>query len=140
KELLEVIRDRIARDSIAKAEREAREAKRPRTLYLRQGERLAQLSVSPNGRYLLFTTALQAPAARQTIVPNYVTVSGYTEDLTVRTKVGDVLGSGRAGVMKLPSGEVTWLRLIPGDTTAIPSMVTSLGWNEAGTQALVLAE
>jgi dipeptidyl aminopeptidase/acylaminoacyl peptidase len=140
KALLEVVRDRVTRDSIAKAERDADLAERPKVLYLQAGERVTQLSVSPNGRALLFSTSSAAPNAKQTNVPNYVTLSGYTEDLLVRTKVGDVLGGARAGVMQLPSGNVTWLKPIPGDSTALPSMLALLGWNDAGTQALVFSE
>ncbi|HEX4935277.1 MAG TPA: hypothetical protein VFV33_18970, partial [Gemmatimonadaceae bacterium] len=140
KALFDVIRDRVVRDSIDKAERDAQLAERPTTLYLQANERVTQLSVSPSGRTLLFATTIGAPAATQTIVPNYVTLSGYTEDLVVRTKVGDVLGGGRLGVMQLPSGKVSWLRPIPGDSAAIPSILALLGWNDAGTQALVFAE
>jgi dipeptidyl aminopeptidase/acylaminoacyl peptidase len=138
--LFDAVRDRARRDSLDKAERDARTAQRPRTLYLQPNERVTQLSVSPNGRSLLFATTLSASAARQTIVPNYVTLNGYTEDLLVRTKAGDLLGSGRVGAMQLPSGQVTWLRPIPGDSTAIPSLLAFLGWNDAGTHALVFAE
>jgi dipeptidyl aminopeptidase/acylaminoacyl peptidase len=74
------------------------------------------------------------------VVPNFVTRSGYTEDLLVRTKVGDELAGGRAGIMQLPSGAVRWLRPIPGDSTAIPSITALMGWNDAGTHALMLAE
>lgn len=140
KALLEVVRDRVMRDSIAKAERDADLAERPKALYLLPNERIAQFSVSPSGRAILFTTASSAPNAKQTNVPNYVTLSGYTEDLLVRTKVGDVLGGARVGVMQVPSGNVTWLRPIPGDSTAIPSILALLGWNDAGTQALVFSE
>lgn len=140
KALLEVVRDRVLRDSIAKAERDADLAERPKALYLLPNERITQFSVSPSGRAILFATATSQPNARQTNVPNYVTLSGYTEDLLVRTKVGDVLGGARVGVMQVPSGSVTWLRPIPGDSTAIPSMLSLLGWNDAGTQALVFSE
>jgi len=140
KELFEVVRDEVTRDSIAKAEREADLARYPKILYLNPNERVTQLSVSPNGRTLLFTTTISTSNAKQTVVPKFVTLSGYTEDLLVRTKVGDVLGGGRAGVMELPSGRVRWLHAIPGDTTAIPSITALLGWNDAGTQALLFAE
>ena len=139
-ELFESVRDRVARDSLAKSEREAALAQRPTTLYLRANERVTQLSVSPSGRALLFTTTISTNDAKQTVVPNYVTLSGYTEDLLVRTKVGDALNGGRAGMMRLPGGQLSWLHPIPGDTTAIPSIVAALGWNDAGTQALVFAE
>ncbi len=140
KELFEVVRDEVTRDSIAKAERDAELARYPKILYLNPNERVTQLSVSPNGRTLLFTTTISTNNAKQTVVPKFVTLSGYTEDLLVRTKVGDVLGGGRAGVMELPSGRVRWLHAIPGDTTAIPSITALLGWNDAGTQALLFAE
>ncbi|MEP7381959.1 MAG: prolyl oligopeptidase family serine peptidase [Gemmatimonadota bacterium] len=140
KELFEVVRDEVVRDSINKAERDAELARYPKILYLNANERLTQLSVSPNGRTLLFTTTISTNSAKQTVVPKFVTLSGYTEDLLVRTKVGDTLGGGRAGVMQLPGGQVRWLHPIPGDTTAIPSITALLGWNDAGTQALLFAE
>jgi len=138
--LFDAVRERALRDSLDKAERDAQLAERPRTLYLQPNERITQLSVAPNGRALLLATTITTQAARQTIVPNYVTLTGYTEDLLVRTKVGDTLGGGRVGVMQLPEGRVTWLRPIPGDSTAVPSLLALLGWNDAGTQALVFAE
>ena len=140
KALFEVVRDQVARDSIAKARRDLQLAERPKTLYLQANERIAQLSVSGNGRTLLFTTSITSPGAKQTSVPNYVTLSGYTEDLVVRTKVGDAQSAGRVAMMQLPAGTVSWLHPIPGDSTAIPSFTAVLGWNDAGTQALLFAE
>lgn len=140
KELFEVIRDQWTRDSIVKAEREANDAKHPKTLYLLPNERITQLSVSPNGRALLFATAIQNPSARQVAVPNYVTKSGYTEDIIGRTKVGDAQSAGRIAFMSLPSGNVRWLHPIPSDTTQAPSITALLGWNDAGTAGLVFAE
>jgi dipeptidyl aminopeptidase/acylaminoacyl peptidase len=141
KALFESVRDRARADSIARAQREAREKLRPRALYLLPNERIAQLSVSPNGRALLLTTTIAAPNARQTNVPNYVTSSGYTEDLVVRTKVGDTQTGGRVAFMELPSGSLRWLKPISTDTTQrAASSVTVLGWNDAGTKALLFAE
>jgi hypothetical protein len=59
-------------------------------------------------------------------VPNYVTTSGYTEELTVRTKVGDAQSGGRVAYMKLPSGDLTWLQVVPSDTTKPPSQATDV--------------
>jgi dipeptidyl aminopeptidase/acylaminoacyl peptidase len=138
--LFEVIRDRARRDSIAQAIREAREKLRTKALYLRQNERVTGISVSPTGKALILTTTIQTQGSRQTIVPNWVTMSGYTEDLTVRTKVGDVQSGGRAAFMELPSGDIRWLGAIPRDSTEAPSITAVLGWNDAGTQALLFAE
>jgi dipeptidyl aminopeptidase/acylaminoacyl peptidase len=68
-----------------------------------------------------------------------VTRSGYTEELTVRTKVGDAQSAGRVALMSLPSGRVQWLKLIPGDSARPASQLSLLGWNEQGDAALVLA-
>ena len=140
RELFGVLRDEVRQDSITRAERLWREGQRVRTLYLQPNERVTGLSVSPAGNALILTTTIQIPGARQTIVPNWVTLNGYTEDLTVRTKVGDVQNGGRAAYMSLPSGEVKWLRPIPRDSTEVPSITAVLGWNDAGTAALLFAE
>ena len=137
--LFEAIRDRIARDSIVKAEREAAEAANTKPLHLQSNERIAQLSVSPSGRALLLTTFITA-TPRQAIVPAFVTTSGYTEDLTIRSKVGDNQTGGRLAFMELPTGKVTWLKPIPSDTTRTAGSIRSLGWNAAGNQALLFVE
>jgi dipeptidyl aminopeptidase/acylaminoacyl peptidase len=83
---------------------------------------------------------VQAEKAAQTKVPNYVTTSGYTEELTVRTKVGDAQAGGRVAYMRLPSGDLTWLQVVPSDTTRPPSQATTLGWSDDGSAALIFAE
>ena len=140
KELFAVVRDRARADSVAKAEREASEAARPKVLHLMADERVTGLSVSPNGRALLLTTTIRTPSAKQTIVPNYVTLSGYTEDMVVRTKVGDAQAAAASRSCRSRNGTVSWLRPIPTDTVRAPGLVAALGWNDAGSDALVVAE
>src|SRR5688500_1466155 len=140
RELFEVIRDRARADSIREAERKAREALRVKPFYLGTNERISSLSVSPTANALLLVTTVPAERSLQTRVPNYVTTTGYTEELTVRTKVGDTQSGGRVAFMKLPSGDLTWLQVVPADTTRPPSQVTALGWTDDGSAALVFAE
>jgi dipeptidyl aminopeptidase/acylaminoacyl peptidase len=138
--LFDVIRDQLRRDSIQKAERERRDSLRTKAFWLKRGERVATISISPNGRALLLVTTIRGPdSARQTIVPQYVTRTGYTDELRVRTKVGDTQDSGRVAFVSLPSGDVKWLRIVAGDTTRIAAQVSVRGWNDAGTAALVSA-
>jgi dipeptidyl aminopeptidase/acylaminoacyl peptidase len=139
RELFESVRDRLRADSIAEAERKQRETQRGRTLYLNANERVTSLAVSPSGRALLVSTVVPNDRALNTKVPNYITASGYTEDLNARTKVGDAQSSGRLAYISLPSGDVRVLRLTPGDTTRPPAFASLLGWNETGTHALVSA-
>jgi dipeptidyl aminopeptidase/acylaminoacyl peptidase len=135
-ELFEVVRDEIRQDSIQKAEREKRQAKRIETLYLQKGERVSELSVSPAGNALLILTTMNATDSRPTLVPRWVTSSGFTEEIRGREKVGDIQDSGRVAFMSLPSGDVRWLDVLP-ESDAAPAMVNSLGWNDAGTRALL---
>jgi len=140
RELFDVIRDRVRQDSLRTAERKAREALRVKPFYLGTNERIASLSVSPTANALLLVTSVPAERSQQTRVPNYVTTSGYTEELTVRTKVGDAQNGGRVAYMKLPSGDLTWLKVVPSDTTRPPSQATTLGWSDDGRAALIFAE
>jgi len=138
-ELFDALRERARLDSITRADRKAHEALQPTPLYLAEGERVGQLSVSPSGSALLITTVVTAPDARQTDVPQFVTSSGYTEDLRVRTKVGDEQSNGRIAFMPLGSGQVKWLKVIPTDTVRAPSQAFSAGWNDAGDAAIIVA-
>lgn len=51
---------------------------------------LQGLNVSPDGRYVTYRLFRSAPAvaAKSTIVPSYVTETGFTVDIPARTKVG----------------------------------------------------
>ncbi|MDQ3674265.1 MAG: prolyl oligopeptidase family serine peptidase [Gemmatimonadota bacterium] len=135
RDLFESVRDRIRSDSIARAERLLRESLGLKPLYLQRGEEVATFSVSPNARTVLVATRLPAQPMRGTEIPQYVTRSGYTEDLRARTKVGDSTGNGRLGVITLPAGTATWLKPFGADTTG--GSFTLIGWNDAGTRALV---
>ena len=101
------LRDRIA-------EREHRERAdslrtRVRPVYLGKDVSITVAEVSPSGRYLLVATSRSAPGQQSTIVPNFVTESGFTENLNARSKVGEVQGSQRVGLLELATGRLTWL-------------------------------
>ena len=139
RELFEVIRDRVRLDSIAAAERRERESIRVKPWYLGATERVVSVAVSPNGKALLITTNIPASGIRETDIPQFVTSSGYTEELRVRTKVGDAQSTGRVAFVSLPSGTTKWLAVSPGDSAKPTSSVSVLGWNPSGTAALLFA-
>jgi dipeptidyl aminopeptidase/acylaminoacyl peptidase len=59
------------------------------TELLVEDKTLTGVTVSPDARYISYRLIKQpAEAGKVTIVPNYVTTSGYTEDIINRTKVG----------------------------------------------------
>lgn len=61
---------------------------KPKTYFLPQSSSISHISADPTLRYVIFTEAYLPEQSRNIIVPNYVTPSGYTEDIHGRTKVG----------------------------------------------------
>ncbi len=51
------------------------------------------LTLSPDGRFVTYQLVSPATTNTGTIIPNYVTKSGYTEDINGRTKVGETPSS-----------------------------------------------
>lgn len=140
RELFEVIRDDLRADSIRKAQRDAAVARGLPTVYLPTGERLATLSVSPSLRTGVLLTASNPPGApRIAQVPNYVTASGFTEEIPARTKVGDGNVRFRAYRIVLATGALQPLWVIDGDSTRAASQVRMMGWSDDGSAALVAA-
>lgn len=56
-------------------------------------KRLIGLGISPDGRFVNYRLFKQATSAKSTIVPNYVTESGFTTDIPSRSKVGAAQGT-----------------------------------------------
>jgi dipeptidyl aminopeptidase/acylaminoacyl peptidase len=135
--LLGVLRDRRWVDSVGKAEREGREKERAKPFFLAREERIAQFSPSPMGTHILVVTTTSSNQKVEK-VPNYITVSGYVEELDARTKVGDSLPRIRAFLYDVATGAVTWVKPDPNDTSARSfGAVNAVGWNDAGTSALL---
>jgi len=136
-ELLDAIKDIARADSIRRVETAARPVAGLKAVSLLPNERVANISVSPNGSAVLFTTTTAPADARTGNVPNYVTASGYTEDIPNRTKVGDAQNATRFGYQALPSGDVKWLKPIASEE-ANAANAAIVGWNDAGTAAIVV--
>src|SRR5262249_15328888 len=105
-----------------------------------------------------------AGTARNTLVPNYVTESAYTEDIPGRSNVGDTQNRLRLALIDVATGDVKWVdsgqRLTPPDISSQRMSTTQesgappvrppspqerdvqLGqpvWSEDGTKAVILA-
>ena len=137
RELFESVRDRIRADSIARTERLLRDSLALKPIYLQSGETVSDFSISPTGKSLLITTRSPASGNRTTDIPQYVTRTGYTEELHSRNKVGDATQHGRVAMITLPSATVTWLKPFTPDTAT--GSFDLLGWNDSGTRALLFA-
>jgi dipeptidyl aminopeptidase/acylaminoacyl peptidase len=107
RELLEAIRERAEKREQDEKKRKEREKRKP--FQLAQGQTAANLSLSPDGTYVVAVVNESGTGAKNTIVPNYVTESAFTEDIPGRTKVGDVQGRSRMAIINVESGESKWV-------------------------------
>lgn len=147
-ELFEHVRTEKQQREEQEARRKEREARTLRIVHLQRGERLNNINVAAGGAHAIFDTNREGATGRRTLIPDWVTRSGYTETIEVRTKVGDLQGElGRLGIADLRTGDVHWLDVAPRRTIVRDSagnpvkltMTRAFGWNTAGTHALVAA-
>ena len=115
------------------------------------------LQISPDARFVTYRL-YQAPAGNKpTIVPDYVTESGYTTDLNTRTKVGNALGKFEfyvwdrqrdtlmliktdaiPGIQDLPDYAKDYPKRYEGKKpTNRPVAIYGPYWNATGTYAIV---
>jgi dipeptidyl aminopeptidase/acylaminoacyl peptidase len=157
RELFEHVRVAEERDDRQEAEQERREAGRPEPLYVDAPERVQSLAASPTGEFVIATVTKPAGDATQTLVPRWVTSSGYTEENDVRAKVGDEQSEARIALIEVATGETTWLDLTAPDgeesdesspeagdqsgAEEAPALAVArfAGWNDRGTHGLLFA-
>lgn len=87
-ELFDVLKKRKEDREAQKKLQELLEVQKPKPYYIGQKNAFAFV-LSPDERYVTFILSQSASDAKNTIVPNYVTESGFTEDIPGRTKVGE---------------------------------------------------
>jgi dipeptidyl aminopeptidase/acylaminoacyl peptidase len=83
---IDILSMRKDREDARKYRRDQAKEKRPTTIYL-GGKELRGLSISPDLNYVVYRLVKSAKD-KNTIVPDYVTRSGFTKDLNARAKVG----------------------------------------------------
>ncbi|MCB0609527.1 MAG: prolyl oligopeptidase family serine peptidase [Lewinella sp.] len=114
-ELFDVLRERKAESDLQDKRDKALDPDRPMEYYY--GDRnLGAIAVSPNLEFVTFRLTRQAPD-KHTEVPNYVSESGYTEELRSRDKVGSPLDSYEFGIYDAARDTVYLL-----DTKQIPGI------------------
>jgi dipeptidyl aminopeptidase/acylaminoacyl peptidase len=118
---------------------------------------LQGLQVSPDGRFITYRLYQPPTATKNTIVPDYVTESGFTTDIPGRTKVGAALGKYEfyvfdkkkdtvilittdsiPGIMDVPDYVKDYPKKFSGRRlTARGVIIGGPFWNDAGTYAVV---
>ncbi len=85
--MFEVLKERADKKKAAEKITKANQPKRPKEFYLEERNLMAP-TYAPNGKFVTFQLMKSATGVKNTIVPNYVTESGFTEDIPGRSKVG----------------------------------------------------
>ena len=98
---------REQREDKQKAEARAKADKLP-AFELQDRQSAADLMLSPDDTHVFILVGERPAGAKNTIVPNYVTESGYTEDIPARTNVGDTQDRRLLAVLNLKTGKSVW--------------------------------
>jgi len=89
---LQVLRERKEKKRLAELYDSSTAKKELRKLNI-DDKRVLDLSISADGRFINYKLYNAPDKRKSTIVPNYVTESGYTTDIPGREKVGEPLGT-----------------------------------------------
>jgi dipeptidyl aminopeptidase/acylaminoacyl peptidase len=103
--LLEVIKEQ--KEGKKKVEERARQDKLP-GLELQDRQSASDLMLSPDDTHVFVLVSERPVGARNIIVPNYVTETGYAEDIPGRTAVGDAQNRTLLAVLNLKTGKTVW--------------------------------
>jgi len=123
---------------------------------------LSSLVVSPDGRFVSYRLTTPITTNHNTIVPNYVTASGYTEDIPGRTKVGENLtvsetflyDGQKDSVYTVKTSQIPGIKDLPDYVKDYPKQleertkknedrnvsVSAPIWNTDGTTAIITAD
>lgn len=102
--LLEIVKQRNARKKDLEERRKRDNPRKPIRLTARQT--VASLLLSPDEKYIYAFVRENAEGAKTAAVPNYITVSAYSEQLQARTKVGDLNPRTRLMIVEAATGEM----------------------------------
>ncbi len=158
-EYFEVLKSRKEKKDKADAyTKNHRREKELRTIYI-DDKSLQGLSISPDGRFITYRLTKPATNAKPTIIPSYVTESGFTTDISGRTKVGSpempsefyIYDRNRDTVLSITTDQIPGIRDLPDylkdypkelekrsrDTTGRPVIFYGVSWSPKGSHAIL---
>ena len=98
-----ILEKRKGEDKASADRREQTKLERPETIYLGD-KNIFGLNITPDLNYVSYR--LYTPSkSKNTVVPDYVTESGYTTDLNTRSKVGGPQNGFESWILNLKTGE-----------------------------------
>ena len=103
--LIDYVRER--NEERKKREDEQKKQELPK-LELQERQTVSDAMLSPDDTHVFVLVSERANGSKSTIVPNYVTQTGYTEDIQARTNVGDTQDRRLLAVLNLKTGKTVW--------------------------------
>lgn len=147
--LFDVLRQRKEREDVEDEVRKAENPRRPKAIYL-DDRSVAMIDISPGEKYVSFRLT-KMNRGKGTMVPSFVTESGYTEELNARPKVGAPASEQQLCLYDIAADTVITLSFadLPGinDKTEVadngrgdqrPVTFFQLNWSPEGTYAVVV--
>lgn len=110
---------------------------RRKPFFLAENQRLVMAEPTPDEKFVLFMIMETIPGAKNTIVPNYVTRSGYTETISSHTKAAENPQLSRLGIVNCENGEVRWVDYGQGERQVNPRQWL---WSPDGQKCLLAAQ
>lgn len=148
RELLDAVKEKAQYREEQEAKRKAQEKRKP--YFLPAGQSPGILSLTPDEKFALVSIVEPARDTKNTIVPNYVTESAFTEDIPSRNKVGDTQGKTKLAIINAETGEAKFIDhgreeplKNPEDKTEKPRerdlRFFGLKWSDDGSKAVLTA-
>jgi dipeptidyl aminopeptidase/acylaminoacyl peptidase len=124
---MKVLRERKEKTHLSEMYDSATQRKELKKIFI--GDKMLRgLSISPDGRFISYRLYQPAGKRKSTIVPNYITESGYTTDIPGREKVGEPKGTTQFfiydtypdSVFEIKTDSIPGIRDIPGYVNDYP--------------------
>jgi len=96
-ELIQILKERKDKSDARIKSNDRNEVKRPLTIYTGKAS-ASNFQISPTEQYITYSLSERPSDGKGTKVPNYVTESGYIEDLNSRPKVGSPTSDMSVGI------------------------------------------
>jgi dipeptidyl aminopeptidase/acylaminoacyl peptidase len=160
-ELFDIIKVNEKDKKLDSAERTMLQADKLKEIHIGD-KRVGGTQLSPDGRYVTYRLTQAAEGVKNTIVPNYVTSSGYTEDILNRTKVGSpqstsvsyIFDKQRDTVYSINTKGISGIKDLPDYVKDYPKQleerkkanadrkvdISATFWSEDGKNAVVVVE
>lgn len=110
---------------------------RRKPFLLAENQRLVMAEPTPDEKHVLFMVTETITSARNTIVPNYVSRSGYTETINSHTKAAENPQVAKLGIVNSENGEVRWVDYGQGERQVNPRQWL---WSPDGSKCLLVAQ